>query len=650
MTRQSILWATAWAAGLGLSAAAQPVKLSLQRQPNHVRLSLQGVTGKDYVVESSTDLAAASASGWQHLLTLTLAEGFAGWLDAAPASARAPRRFYRAIQLDAASPRPQASDFRLLDHQGRSHSLFYHSDARAVVLVFADNTALREPELVALLRALRGQFASRGVLGWLINAHPAEDRSSIAAEASAQGIDFPILKDDGQVVAREFGATAQPEAIAIDPTDWTIFFRGAINDRLAPPGGAEGVEPTSLASALENFLAGQPIVVKSVRPDGAPLPLAPLEAVSYARDIAPLLQRYCVSCHSPGQIAPWSMTSFEEVKDHALEIKNEVLLQHMPPWHADPHYGRFANDMSLPPDLRAKLIQWIDAGAPRGEGPDPLAEHPPPPPSDWPLGPPDYILSIEPQTLPASGVIDYRYLFLPSPVPDHAWLRAAVVRPGNRKVVHHCLVFAGTTLAELIDLQGGLRGYFASYVPGAEQRPYPDGTGKLLKKGTTFIFQMHYTTSGKPETDRTQLGLYLAPSPPALELKTSSAYTTSIDIPPGAKEYTCQAEFTFARSAWLYELSPHMHYRGAWFNFQAVYPDGTREMLLSVPKYEFDWQTLYRLAEPKRLPAGTRIVCRGAFDNSAQNPHNPDPGARVRFGLQSWDEMFIGYFNFADAP
>jgi hypothetical protein len=613
---------------------------------NVVRLGLQAVAGQDYVVESTSDLAASA--GWQPLLTLTLSDGFAGWFDSS--SATAPQRFYRAIRLDVPLPRPAVLNFRLLDHQGRSHDLFYHSDARAVVLVFADNTVLRAPERVTALQALRSQFAARGVLLWLINANPAEDRASIAAQAAASGIDFPILKDDAQMVARELRVAVQPEAIAIDTADWTIFYRGAIDDRVATPDASAPGAQSSLSSALENVLAGQPILIKQVRPEGAPLALPLVGSVSYAHHIAPALQRYCVSCHSPGNIAPWSMTSFDVVKDYAPAIKNEVLLNRMPPWHADPHYGKFANDMSLPDDLRAKLVQWIDAGAPRGDGPDPLAENPPPPPPDWPLGPPDHILSLEPQTLPATGEIDYQYFFLPSPIQNNAWLRAAVVRPGNRKVVHHCLVFAGTTLAELIDTQGGLRGYFASYVPGAEQRPYPEGTGKLLKKGTTFVFQMHYTTTGEPETDQTQIGLYLAPSPPALELKTSAAYTTSLDIPPGAKEYERQAEFTFVRSVWLYELSPHMHYRGAWFNFQAVYPDGSREMLLSVPKYEFDWQTLYRLTAPKRLPAGTRIICRGAFDNSPQNLYNPDPTARVRFGLQSWDEMFIGYFNFAEAP
>jgi len=171
----------------------------------------------------------------------------------------------------------------------------------------------------------------------------------------------------------------------------------------------------------------------------------------------------------------------------------------------------------------------------------------------------------------------------------------------------------------------------------------------LLKKNAFMVFQMHYTATGQPETDQTEVGLYLAAGTPGKELRTAAAYTTSFTIPPGMSDFPAKAEFTMPRDGLVYEFSPHMHYRGRSFQFEAVYPDNRREVLLNVPFYRFDWQTLYRLAEPKRLPAGTKIITTGTWDNSSKNPYNPDPGASVRFGEQSWEEMFIGYFNWSDA-
>jgi hypothetical protein len=329
----------------------------------------------------------------------------------------------------------------------------------------------------------------------------------------------------------------------------------------------------------------------------------------------------------------------------------------MPPWHADPEFGKFSNDASLTPAAAAKLMRWIDAGAPRGDGPDPLADGPVPAPdypSTWPveLGKPDYVLSIPSQSIPATGEVPYRYLELKTTLPADTWLRAAVVKPGNLKVVHHCLVFLGNRFEVFVLNGGGLAGFFAGYVPGMRAVEYPENTGKLLPQGQVITFQMHYTTSGAEETDETEIGLYTMAAAPPMPLLTKSAFNLDLKIPPGDPEYEREAEFTpsATQDVLLYEMSPHMHLRGARFKYEALYPDGTSEVLLSVPKYEFHWQTLYRLAQPKRLPAGTVIRCRGAFDNSAQNPENPDPAQLVRFGEQTDDEMFIGYLNYSELP
>jgi hypothetical protein len=294
----------------------------------------------------------------------------------------------------------------------------------------------------------------------------------------------------------------------------------------------------------------------------------------------------------------------------------------MPPWHADPAYGTFANDASLKPEQASALVQWVDSGAPRGDGPDPLADlfarQPPPPnyPTTWPveLGEPDQIVSIPKYNVSAAGPIEYQYISVSVDNPSDVWLRAAVILPGNTKVVHHSLVFMGNLFDVLLS-RGGLGGYFAGYVPGMKPVEFPASTAKLLPANATVTFQMHYTAIGSEETDETRLGLYFAKEPPKAELITTAAASINLRILPGVPEYEREASVvpSAKKDILIYELSPHMHYRGSRFKFEAIYPNGTSEVLLSVPNYDFHWQTLYRLAQPKRLPVGTRIRCRGAF-------------------------------------
>jgi hypothetical protein len=338
------------------------------------------------------------------------------------------------------------------------------------------------------------------------------------------------------------------------------------------------------------------------------------------------------------------MTNFAIVKEYASAIRHEVLVGHMPPWHADPAYGKFVNDRGLTAEEKEKLIRWIDQGTPGGEGPDPLATVQPAS-SDWELGPPDYVINVPEQSIGATGHEPYHYVNVTLPFTNDVWIRAAVVRPGNRQVVHHVLVFANENPLLL-----GLDGFFAGYVPGTESMAFPAGTGKLLKKGGRLRFQLHYSRIGTPQKDRTQLGLYVYTNQPTSELLTRAAANVFFRIPPGAEDYEVSSEYQFDTAVRLFEMSPHMHYRGSRFRYEAHYPDGTMETLLSVPHYHFDWQTTYRLAEPKTLPAGTILRVFGAWDNSTRNPHNPDPTKAVTFGEQSDQEMLIGYFGVAALP
>jgi hypothetical protein len=577
-------------------------------------------------------------AAWETLLRLSPGTHQRTWYD--PDVSKLGRRFYR---LERRPPAPvlPADTFGLNDHTGRRHDLAREGDARAVVLLFTDNAHLGATWTA--LKPLQQRFGANGVKFWMVN--PKDTRESLAAAATAAAVDAPVLHDVAQLVARAYQASTVQEVVALDPLTMTPFYQGALATECDVPGSA--VHEDHLSAALEQFLAGQTVAVEHVRPLGASLGLAPIPTPNYAQDIAPLLQLRCVSCHRPGDIGSYAMTSHAIIAERASSIRFNLLAGHMPPWHADPAHGHFANDYSLTPAETARLVAWVDAGAPRGTEEDPLVTQPPPPPVAWPLGQPDKIAAIQQQTLPASGEIPYRYLIVQNPFTTDVWLRAAAVRPGNRAVVHHCLVFVATSLADILQVQGGLGGFFAGYVPGMDQVEFPEGTGKFLPKGAYLIFQMHYTPSGEPATDRTELGFYLAPTQPPRKLVTTAAYTTEFSIPPGAKDHQVVAEATIAQTSILFEMSPHMHYRGARMRFEALYPDGSSETLLNVPGYEFAWQTLYRLAEPKRLPAGTKVRITGGFDNSRWNPWNPNPESTVLFGEQTDDEMLIGYLNLA---
>ncbi|MBI3853504.1 MAG: redoxin domain-containing protein [Verrucomicrobia bacterium] len=565
---------------------------------------------------------------------------------------------------DSAKEKPEKAagtveNFRLLDHQGKSHELYRQTQAPVVVLVVAGNGCPIVRQSIATIKALRDRFADKKVVFWLLDPNSQDDQASSVEEAKEFSIDLPILMDKNQLVARSLTANRTAEAIAISTKDWKIFYRGAIDDRLGY--GTQKVKPpkTYLANALENFLAGKKVSPSTTPVKGCAVSFVTItpkegKTVSYAKEVAPILQKHCVTCHSHGNIGPFAMSSYEKVKGWSSTIQEVLLEQRMPPWHADPHHGAFANDRSLSSEEIQTLVTWIDQGKPRGAGNDPLAAQPSKTTEEWALGKPDYIVQIPKEvTVEATGVFPYRYMIVKSPIPEDAWLSAAVVRASNRKVLHHCLVFVKYPKdAEhpQPDNKGGIDGFFTGYVPGTEQTTFPEGTGKFLPKGALFIFQLHYTATGKEEKDQTEIGLYLSKTKPPMELQTRAAAQTRLDIPPGDPNYEVQGSFTFQRDSLLYEMSPHMHFRGARCLYEAVYPDGKRERLLSVPNYDFNWQTTYRLAEPKRMPAGTKLICTGAFDNSPQNPANPDPTKLVHFGEQTFDEMFIGYLNYAELP
>lgn len=585
------------------------------------------------------------------LPTLALTLAFALVEAAAPAVPSAP-----SAPAETTSPTTEAvaPNFRLVDHLGVSRELYRQREHRVVVLFVTGNGCPIVRNSLPELKRLREKFGPRGAGFALLNVNGEDSRDEVAREAQEFGIDFPILLDPSQNVGRALELHRTAEVLVIDTCTWRIRYRGAVDDRLGYGQQRPEASRHFLAEALEAVLTGTPVEQPRTEVKGCGIAYGTVVTPDYVRDIAPMVAANCTGCHSRGNVAPFNLDRYEKVRSHSATLRDVLLEDRMPPWHADSHHGVFANDRALSATQKAQLYAWIAAGAPRGEGVDPLPALLPRASGDWPLGEPDYVVRLpEEAKIPETGLVPYQVFTVKAPVTNDTWLRGVTIRAGNPKVVHHCLVFIRypASLRHLEPRQDdGASGFFAGFVPGTDAVFFPPGTGKFLPSGSELVFQMHYTTTGREETDRTEMALYCAPGRPDAELITGAAATMDFEIPPGAPDHPVRAEFTFERDSILYELTPHMHLRGSRFAYAAEYPDGRREILLSVPAYDFNWQTLYRLATPKRIPAGTRLVCTGAYDNSPGNPSNPNAKAVVRFGEQTADEMFIGYFNYTAAP
>ena len=382
--------------------------------------------------------------------------------------------------------------------------------------------------------------------------------------------------------------------------------------------------------------------------------------VTFHKDVLPLLQKNCQSCHRPGEAAPMSFLTYKDTRPWAKAIRTAVLSKKMPPWFADPHTGKFSNDRSLAQSDIDILAQWADTGA--AEGNPNLAPAPVAFVDGWNIGKPDVVLEMPlDYEVPATGTIEYTYFQLPTGFTEDKWIQMAEARPGNRAVVHHLIAFLrepgsnwlpGIKPGEgYVPKKGGNNGnsgnWLVGYAPGARATMLEPGRAILIKAGSDVIFQMHYTTNGTAAKDRTRIGFSFAKQPPAERVTMLASTNNKFVIPAGDANYRVDSTFTIQEDAILTSLVPHMHLRGKDFRFRAVYPTGETQELLNVPNYDFNWQLAYDPAKPILLPKGTRIECTAHFDNSANNRFNPDPKSEVRYGDQSWEEMMFGFFTVA---
>ncbi len=552
-------------------------------------------------------------------------------------------------------------DFSLKDFRGKTVALSDYQDRQLVVVTFLGTECplakLYGKRIAELQRAYDdshpGQVAMLGIM-----ANRQDSVTEIAAYARIHELSFPLLKDLNQQVAGMLAASRTPQTFLLGPVDQdgqrAVIYQGRIDDQYGIGYAHDQPDRQDLVTAIDESLNGESVSQPWTEPVGCIIgrrrTIRSDAAVTYAGSVAHILQRRCVECHREGQIAPFALTDYEEVAGWAEMMAEVVRQERMPPWHADPAHGQFANDRRMSDEEKQTIYEWVSAGSPRG---DP-ADLPKPRRfvDGWalPTEPDAVIYSHEtPHQVPAEGVIKYQYTIAPTNFEEDKWVTAAEIVPGSRAVVHHVLAFVRRPGQQRGDFSGARGGFLAAFVPGLAAEPLPDGMAKLVPAGSEIVFQIHYTPIGSPQEDRTKLGLVFGAEEDVTHLvRTVSAIETNLHIPPHQSDYQVDATSTAQRNdVVLLGLMPHMHLRGKSFTYTAQFPDGTDEVLLDVPRFDFNWQTSYRLAKPRTLPRGTRIHAVAHFDNSQANLANPDPTVAVQWGEQTWDEMMIGYFDIA---
>jgi hypothetical protein len=527
---------------------------------------------------------------------------------------------------------PETLDnFRLTDQQGASHELYYLTDMKAVVLLAQGSECKGSQAAAATLESLRAKYEPQGIRFLHINSNLPGSADSVSrptvATHATKGI--PILVDETQLIGESLGLKRNGEVLIANPQGWKVTYRGGV-----------GGVPT----VLDSMLTGAAVKAAASAVAGCAIKMPERDKkqahtqISYEKTIAPMLLDKCVECHRTGGIGPWQMTSYDMIKGFAPMIREVVRTQRMPPADIDEHYNVFVNNRGLSLDQARTLVHWIEAGAPRGSGADPLLSQKKDWP-EWPLGKPDLVVELPEFKVPATGTIPYQMLTVANPLDRDVWVRGVDWLPGQRTVVHHIIASAGGA-----ERRGAIS--LNNYVPGVEPLDLPPEAGILLPAKSTFHFQVHYTSNGKELVDRTKLGLYFRPDQPQYMFRSLVFANNKLRIPPNTKLHEETAEQTVKADAIIYTLHPHAHYRGKASRFVAYYPDGKTETLLNVPAYDFNWQGTYELEKPKLVPAGTRIVYTQWYDNSSQNKANPDPNREVTWGEQTWDEMIFGVIRY----
>jgi mono/diheme cytochrome c family protein len=581
----------------------------------------------------------------------------------------------------------------LVDVTGKKHAI---EKGKPVVLAWTARDCPMAKVYAPRLRQLAAEMMPRGVQFFLIDS--SSDATPQKLRETGKG-EAPLICDERGALARLAGARSTTDAVLLDG-DMRVAYRGAVDDQYGYRRDAglgagtyrkDAPARQFLRDAVEAVLAGKPVTTAATDPMGCLLEWTPTTTAASAKDapvfygdVEKIFRAHCTDCHQSGGYAPFSLVPYGNARRRARMIGEVVDERRMPPWSASPAYGHFSNDPSLAAADIERIKQWVDAGAPAGKAAKALPAIPPR--AEWEIGKPDAIFETEPADVAAEGQMPYRYVRIPTHLTEDHWVDATQIISTSPQVVHHVLIFIEDTAPapagavrpwtprfdELSLLEGskpeealnwigrmapyiakdlnvggggGLNGSFATTLAAGRGMVYPPGRAKLLPAGATIVMQIHYTPDGTAHRSKTRLGIRFAKHPPTEPVDSRSLATVAFEIPPGDPAHEVTASKVMPRDATLLSLRPHMHLRGKSFRYIAEFPDGRQEVLLEVPKWDFEWQVEYILAKPLLLPKGTRLRAIATYDNSKDNPDNPDPTKSVFFGLQSTEEMMIGYFE-----
>jgi peroxiredoxin len=538
---------------------------------------------------------------------------------------------------------PQSDSLR--DLRGNRRGLRDYKGHRAVVVVFlgvdCPVSNLYAPRLIELEK----KYRAKEVQFLAVYANEPEDLDAVAAHASDRDLPFPVLKDFGQKLADALGVTRAPTAVVLDG-DFVLRYRGRIDDQYGVGSRRPKATRADLAEALDEVLAGKKASVAETEADGCLVARAssrkPRTDVTYAKHVAPILQKRCQTCHREGQSAPFALTTYDDAVKRAAMLKEVTAQRRMPPWQADPRYGHFSNDRRLTRDEIDTLAAWVDGGQARGDDkdlPKPVAW-----PKGWVHGEPDKVFTMpEEFEVPADGVLPYKNWIIDPGFDEDKWVQIAEARPGVPGVVHHIVAYIVKEGRRNPLAADGSLAILVGWAPGDLGLVCPPDTALRVPKGAKLRLEMHYTPNGTKTKDRSSIGVTFAKKPPKRELLLSEFANMAFEVPPHDPHYKAEAVFRLRADARIVSFAPHMHWRGQDYRYEVIYPDGKRETLLSVPRWDFNWQNVYRFDEPLKLPKGAKLHAVAHWDNSANNPLNPDPSKSARFGLQTWEEMMVGF-------
>jgi mono/diheme cytochrome c family protein len=533
----------------------------------------------------------------------------------------------------------------LRDLHGNRRPLHGFKGYKAVVLAFLGCDCPVSNVYLPGLLALEKKYRPQRVQFLAVYPNESENLDQVAMHAYDRDVPFPVLKDFGQRLADALGVTRVPAVVVLDG-DFVLRYRGRVDDQYGVAARRPQATRADLAAAIEEVLAGKPVSVPETEADGCLLDRdgrAPARAdVTYTKDVARILQQRCQVCHRPEQAAPFSLLTYDDAVAKGRMIKEVTTQRRMPPWHADPRHGKFTNDRRMTKDEIETVAAWVDAGMPRGDARDL------PKPVEWAkgwlLGTPDLVIQMPKEyEVPAQGVLPYQNFIVDPGFTEDRWVQMAEARPGSAGVVHHVVAYILRPGQSQPFLPDGTLSVLVGWAPGDLGLVCPPDTALRIPKGSKLRFELHYTPNGTATKDRSMIGITWAKKPPKYELFTNTFENESILLPPNEPHYRAEASLRLRADARILSFVPHMHWRGKDYRYEIHYPDGRRETLLSVPRWDFNWQNVYQFQEPIKLPKGARLYSVAHWDNSRNNPYNPAPEKSVRFGLQTWDEMMVGW-------